>query len=105
VKIPVGGTARVRLDIPAARFVDKLHLEMNEPPEGISIKSFASNREGAEVIFQSSATSKPGTKGNLIVNAFNSRAEPGKEKGKNRRPPVATIPAIAFEVVAALPAK
>ena len=105
VKIPVGGTARVRLDIPAARFVDKLHLEINEPPEGISIKSFASNREGVELILQSNATTKPGMKGNLIVNAFNSRVEPGKEKGKNRRPPVATIPAIPFEIVPASPAK
>jgi len=105
IKIPVGGTARVRLDIPAARFVDKLHLEMNEPPEGISIKSFASNREGAELIFQSNASAKPGTKGNLIVNAFNSRSEPAEDKNKPRRAPVATIPAIPFEVVAATQAR
>jgi hypothetical protein len=101
VKIPVGGTARVQLGIPATRFVDKLHLEIEAPPEGISIKSFATVRDGTELVLQSSAKTRLGMKGNLIVNAFNSGAEPAKDKTKTRRVTVATIPAIPFEIVAA----
>ncbi len=44
---------------------------------------------------------KPGQKGSLIVNAFPTGDPPGGGKGKaNRpRPPVGTLPAIAFEIV------
>ena len=101
VKIPVGGTAAVKLDIPAARFAVKLQLELNEPPEGISIKSFATKFDATELVLQSSPQARLGMKGNLIVNAFNARPDTEKDKRQLRRAPVATLPAIPFEVVAA----
>ena len=101
VKIPVGGTARVKLEIPAARFAAKLQLEIADPPEGISIKSFATGLDATELILQCSAETRLGTKGNLIINAFNARTDPEKDKRQARRAPLATLPAIPFEVVGA----
>ncbi len=104
VKIPAGGTARVRLDAPARAFADRLQLELSDAPEGITIQNVSPSREGTEIVLQSDAAKvKPGLKGNLIVNAFAERpaaAGKGKAQGVQRRAPVATLPAIPFEVVA-----
>ena len=104
VKIPVGGTARVRFEIPAGRFVDKMQLELNDPPAGLSVKDVSIGREVAELILQSDATqTRPGLKGNLVVNVFAARAtEAGKAKSQanRQRSPNATLPAIPFETVA-----
>jgi hypothetical protein len=104
VKIPAGGTARVRLDAPARGFADRIHLELSEPPEGITLKTVSPSGDGTEIVLQSDAAKvKPGLKGNLIVNAFADRpGVPGKGKapGNPRRAPLGTLPAIPFEVVA-----
>ena len=85
----------------AARFAAKLQLEIADPPEGISIKSFATGLDATELILQCSAETRLGTKGNLIINAFNARTDPEKDKRQARRAPLATLPAIPFEVVGA----
>jgi len=105
VKIPAGGTVRVKLDAPARAVNDRLQLELSEPPEGISIKSISPTPNGTEIVFASDARKvKPGLQGNLIVNAFAPRTEAaGKGKGpvNQRRASLGTLPAIPFEVVAA----
>jgi hypothetical protein len=105
VKIPAGGTVRVKLDAPARAFSDRLQIELSEPPEGISIKNISATPNGAEIVFASDGKNvKPGLQGNLIVNAFAPRTEAaGKGKGpaNQRRSPLGTLPAIPFEVVAA----
>jgi len=105
VKIPVGGTACVKLDAPPRAFADRLQLELSEPPTGIAIKSVTPVRDGAELVLSCDAQKvKPGLQGNFIVNAFAPRPEAaGKAKGQGnqRRAPLGTLPAIPFEVVAA----
>jgi hypothetical protein len=102
VKIPVGGTARVRLNVPGRAVADRLDLELSEPPEGVSVKNVVSSGFGTEMVLQSDAAkSKSGLKGNLIVNAFAGKTEaPAKPKalGGNRRV-MGTLPAIPFEMV------
>ncbi|MGA2498112.1 MAG: hypothetical protein ABSH20_10240, partial [Tepidisphaeraceae bacterium] len=121
-RIPSGGTARIKADVPAARFVDKLDLELSEPPDGITIKSFNTGRDGMEIVVQCDAAKiKPGLKGNLVVSAFTETAPAGKENpqskpqtkpeaGPQAKPParpqanqrrilLGSLPAIPFEVV------
>jgi hypothetical protein len=107
VRIPVGGTACVRFDTSAASLPEKFQLELSEPPPGISIQNSSVSAGSIEVVIKSDAgVTKAGLQGNLIVNAF----EPGlpavskeKTRGTARRVPLATLPAIAFDVVTSAP--
>ena len=103
VRIPAGGTARVRIAAPAFAFAGKIQLELSEPPDGIAIKDASPSGGGAEIVLQcDAAKAKPGLKGNLIVNAFADAPElPGKAKAQapQRRRPLGVLPAIPFEVV------
>jgi hypothetical protein len=101
VRIPAGGTARVQV---ASNFANRIEFELSEPPEGITIKDVSSSEEGAEIVLQSDAAKvKPGLKGNLIVTISAKKAAAsgkGKPKASQRRSmPMATLPAIPFEVV------
>jgi hypothetical protein len=103
VRIPAGGTAVVRMAV-AGRAFDQVHLELDEPPEGIVIEKESPSRQGTEIVLKcDAAKQKPGLKGNLIVNAFAVRSEgTSKEKPQPRgRPtPLGMLPAIPFEIVA-----
>lgn len=93
VRIPVGGTARVVVSTPSGAFFGKTVLELSEAPEGISIKSMNPVREGTEIVLECAyGKVKPGTKGNLIINAF-------VERGEKKRTLLGVIPAVAFEVI------
>ena len=102
IRLPSGGTVRIKAEIPAARFVDKIELELNEPPDGITIKSVTQTRDGTEILLHCDAAKiKPGLKGNLIVSAFAEAAPAAKDKPQaaKRRNPLGSLPAIPFEVV------
>lgn len=104
IKIPAGGTARVRLNAPALAQTDKVQIELSEPPDGLTIKGLAPIREGTEITLQCDAGKvKPGIRGNLIFNImverdFGSGNESGPET--KRRISLGTLPAIPFEIVA-----
>jgi hypothetical protein len=104
VRIPAGGTARVRLGLPPGRLGDRLHLELSDPPAGITLKDVSAAGSDSELVLAGDpAAVKPGLKGNLIVTAFMERmSEAGGDKARvnRRRAPVGTLPAIPFEVVA-----
>jgi hypothetical protein len=104
LKIPVGGTASVEVSAPLSRALGRIHLELSEAPEGITIKKVSPSREGAEIVFACDGKAKAGSKGNLIVNISPQKnALPAKAKAKvqglSRMPVIATLPAIPFEVV------
>jgi hypothetical protein len=102
VKIPAGGTARVRLDVPVRAFAGAFQLELSEPPEGITIKDVAPAGFGSEIVLQTDATKvKPGLAGNLIINAYAGRGDATKKKGQanQRRAALGSLPAIPFEIV------
>jgi len=81
-----------------------IQLELNEPPEGIAIRSVSPGRDGIEIVLQGDAEkAKVALEGNLIVNAFLLRPPPAgddKAKGGRRRIPLGTLPAIPFRLVA-----
>jgi hypothetical protein len=104
VKIPAGGTARVRVGAPSSAFADRFRLELNDPPEGITLGNVSPISEGVEIELCSDATkAKPGLKGNLIVNIKPGQAliaaQKNKKQANQMRPAVGTLPAIPFEVV------
>ena len=106
VKIPAGGTAHVLVGTPGGAFGNRFQLELNEPPEGITLAKVSPADEGAELELRSDAAkTKCGLKGNLIVNIlpgerFVAAQKAKKQNAQQRRIVVGTLPAIPFEVVA-----
>jgi hypothetical protein len=105
IKIPSGGKVRVPVSAPTSTFLGEVHLELSDPPPGITIESFSLGRLGGEIVVQSdAAVVKPGLKGNLIVNAFAVRTGEGAGKGRAQRRKsrilLSALPAIPFETVA-----
>jgi hypothetical protein len=103
VSIPAGGTARVQ--IAAAAFADRFQFELSDPPEGIAIKNVSHTDSGAQILIASDASkTKPGLKGNLIVNVLPGQAGQFAAKAKRpaapRRVSIGTLPAVPFEIVA-----
>lgn len=103
VKISASGTGRAVVGMPTkTMFLGSIHLELSDPPDGISIKSTGPCREGTEIVFQCDpAKIKAGTRGNLIVMAYSEKA-PSADKSKSNRPrmPLGVLPAIPFEITA-----
>jgi len=106
-KIPAGGTATVKIFAPMFAYAPKVQLELNDPPEGITIKRVTPTREGREIVIAADAAkAKPGLKGNLIVSLFGEnnpqfgkgKAQPQQQQ-QQRRFPFATLPAIPFEII------
>jgi hypothetical protein len=105
VQIPVGGSVRVRINSPAARFSANVQLELSQAPEGLSVKRCSTSGDTIEVeLVCDAAKAKAGQRGNLLLNAFGGR-DAGKQKsgkaGNPQRNALGTVPAIPFEIVAA----
>jgi hypothetical protein len=105
VRIPLGGTGRIRVSVPIETRQARITLQLAEPPDGISLESVsATPAGGSELVLRcDAAKAKPGLCGNLIVHAFAQRtqeAKPGQPPGNRPSVPIATLPAIPFEVVA-----
>jgi hypothetical protein len=100
IKLTPGGMATVRIALPSRRPIEA-KLELSEPPEGISLQSTSTLDAGAEIVIRADAAKvKPGQKGNLIILAFAER-EPSRKSKSGVMPlrvPVATLPAIPFEI-------
>ena len=101
VRLPRGGVAPVRVVVNAPRLADTLRLELNQPPDGITIQEVETVRDGVAIILRADAAKvKAGLKGNLIVDAYMERAaNPGTTpQAARRRVPLGTLPAIPFEI-------
>jgi len=102
VKLPAGGTARARLSVPRAPFLDQVQLALSDPPEGIAVNGMSRVAGGIAIEFETDADKvQPGLKGNLLVDVFIERSfgRAGGQQGNKRRIPLGTLPAIPFEVV------
>ena len=105
VKIPPGGTARVRVSAPPGNFSDRFKLELGNPPDGISLANVTAISAGLELVFNCDAEKmKNGDTGNLICDIVPKNLEPAnapkKPGNQPRRGAVATLPAIPFTVSA-----
>lgn len=98
VKIPVGGTARVKIAASIGNDTRGLQIEPTETLFGVSMNTLSITPEGAEIEISADADRVvAGENGNLSVQALVTRDGPG---GKKRRVSLGAFPAIAFEVVA-----
>ena len=80
VEIPAGGTAQVQFAVPRGPMLDQVQLALNDPPAGVSIQKTSRDKEGLTLVLHADADkAKPGTSGNLIVDAFIERLPPAKE--------------------------
>ena len=103
VKIPSGGTARVRVSAPSAAFLQRYDLELNNAPAGISLTGVSTTPGGVELMIAGEAdTLTPGSTGNLICDVVpkpTAAANPAKKAANpQRRGAVATLPAIPYVV-------
>jgi len=103
VRIPAGGSRRVRLKSSNTRSLQGVILELNDPPAGLSLRdvSIASGGIQFDLAADAEAVDR-GLADNLIVEAFRQytpRGKDGKRKGKARRTSMGYLPAIPVEIV------
>jgi hypothetical protein len=101
LQIPIGGTARLQIGTPAARFTGDVRLEWAEPVDGVTFKVTPGVRDDLiDVTFTADpAKAKSGLHGNLILNAFGERTNPKAKNAARQRSPLGTVQAIPFELV------
>jgi hypothetical protein len=101
VKIPVGGTAQVRIGAPGAFGQAQLQIELSEPPDGITVDSVTRAEQGLTIVLKADdQKAKPGLRGNLIASAFSKNTWKTKGgKSQTFRWVLGTLPAIPFEIV------
>ena len=95
-----GSTAQCPMRV----FLERIALELDDPPDGIRIRKVSAVSDGVEILLSSDAAkAKAGLKGNLIVNAFFlPRPQAGakaKPQAGGQRTLIGPLPAIPFEVV------
>lgn len=91
-----------RLFLPLGRLASQIQLALNDPPEGITLE-VSPLRNGVSLQLRANPKkTKPGLRGNLIVEAFLERTVTPKNGGApvKRRQPLGTLPAIPFEIPA-----
>jgi hypothetical protein len=100
VRIPLGGTARVRIAAPGARLTD-LKFEFADPVEGLSVKECVAGRDFVEVVIACDAAKiKQRREGNLVLHTIAERTIKGKAAANRvQRNAVGVVPAIPFEVI------
>jgi hypothetical protein len=102
VKLAVGGTTKVRMSAPKRWPAKQVQLEIDEPPEGITVKNISTGQGSVAIQLESDSNAiEPGLKGNLIVQVFVERpiGGEGPRRKEIRRVPLGTLPAIPFEIV------
>ena len=93
-----GATVKLQISAPSSRNAPKVHFELTDPPEGVTIeKSSIGGGDTVTIVLAcDAAKAKPGLQGNLILTGY---AERPNAKGKNaQRTPLGCAPAIPFEI-------
>ncbi len=102
VRLTPGGTTEVRFALPSLPPGVKLHLQLNEPPEGLTIGQTRITLNEAVIVLRAEAGKVPaGLEGNLILDALVERtAGPEADPPRANRQPfkVGTLPAVPFEI-------
>ncbi|MCU0724461.1 MAG: hypothetical protein MUE73_01525 [Planctomycetes bacterium] len=100
VRLAPGGIATVAVRGNDLRSLAGVALELFEPPPGISIRDVGIRQGGVVLVLAAAPDAKPGTAGNLIVEAY-AAAPPragAKKAAQSDRAYLGTLPAIPFEI-------
>jgi hypothetical protein len=103
VKLAPGGTARVRVSAPSENFASRFELQLDNPPDGISLTNVSAVPGGLELVFSCDSDKvKPGSIGNLICDVVlrkNATPTATKKPGRpGKAVAIATLPAMPFSV-------
>jgi len=105
IRIPAGGSADVRVKTRRGSILRQMKLELNEPPDGLTLHDVTVVPEG--LVFQLKADKdviQSGFEDNLIVEAFREstpKQQEGKPAFQKRRYSMGIFPAIPIEIVPA----
>lgn len=106
LRIPAGGNAVLKVDVPANLPRGKVRLALSDPPAGVELAEVKETWGGAtELVFACDKEKvRTGLKGNLIVELYLDREPVAKPKAKGaakraNNAPVDLLPAIPFEIV------
>ena len=103
VRVREGGTVQVRVKVPRFMKTQGVELNLNEPPNGITLQDVTVVPIGlAFALVVDGEAVKAGFADNLIVEAFTERVvrRKGKEGPKRkRRVSLGVLPAIPFEIL------
>jgi hypothetical protein len=103
VRIPAGGSAQVRIKTRRGQALREMQLELNEPPEGVSLHDMTIVPEGLAFKLKADKDAiQSGFTDNLIVEAFREftpKQQKGKPAPQKRRYSMGVLPAIPIEIV------
>lgn len=102
LKLPAGGTAEVRFDLPSGPRMPTIDFTLVDPPPGIHLKSTSTGRDGLTIVVEAEADKvRPGEKGNLVVDASVEPPRPANvpANAPRFRVRLGSLPAIPFEIV------
>lgn len=100
LQLAPGARARISVAAFIPPDVKTVHAELREPPAGVSVQQTVRTTQGLDVVVACDpAKAKPGAAGNLLLDIFAERGAPNaKTKAAVQRQPLATMPAVPFEV-------
>jgi len=104
VRLPAGGSAKIRVEIPPALMQRNVQLTLSNPPEGISLEDVTADSNGLVFVLKADAKKlKAGFSDNLIVEVSGQVAgkaqAAGAAKQKEQRVSFGVLPAIPIEIV------
>ena len=103
VRVPLGGTARVRIKARMFAVQKNIELQPDNPPAGVTVQEAGAVPGGMEFVVRADGDGvKAGYADNLIVEAFTERSagrEGTKAAQQRRRTSLGVLPAIPFEIV------
>ncbi len=97
VELQPGAVAQVHFAVPRGPLAQQVRLELNEPPEGVTVQEVAI--QGGQMVVVLSADReklKPGLQGNLIFDAYTETDNPAAQRPGRRRVPLGCLPAVPF---------
>ena len=94
VRVPAGGTARVRVKTPRRPTLQNIRLELREPPEGVTVQKVTVLPEGLAIVLKADGdVTRVGFADNLIaevsaevIGRKQGGKPPRKRRGLPRRP-------------------
>lgn len=101
VRIPAGGTVQVRLRTVSGQGLDRVRLELSQPPGGVTMREVTEIEGGLALLLHADAnTAKVGHAGNLIVEAaFETENTAPDGRVRKWRAWLGILPAIPFVIV------
>jgi hypothetical protein len=103
IRIPVGGSAEVRIKTRKSSVLKEMRLSLDDPPEGVTLHDVAVVPEGLAFRLKAEKGKvEPGLGDNLIVEVareYIPKGKDGKPSGKKRRYSMGTLPVIPIEIV------